>query len=118
MASSSWIEQVVRNPITVKAQYDTQVSNQCSWCAHQFVAESRKLLKANKEEFQALYAEAIDTASQQRTEHHKYSCGENIDDPDILQIHQHNHTIVQWLITEIGTKDDIYPFLEDRKSVV
>lgn len=112
MASSSWIEQVVSNPITVKAQYDTQVSNQCSWCAHQLVAESRKLLKADTEEFQALYAEAIDTASQQRIEHYKYSCGENIDDPYILNIHQHSHTIVQWLTTEIGAKDDIYPFLD------
>lgn len=118
MATSSIERTITYSPLAVKAQYDTKVSNQCSWCAHELVMASSDLIKHMKksdfEAFSKRYAEAIDRATQLRQDNYKYKCGENIDDPAILSQHKGKMEILQWLQTTIGEehKDQIYPYFD------
>ena len=118
MATSSIERTITYSPVAVKAQYDTKVSNQCSWCAHELVMASPDLLthmeKSDIEAFTKRYAQAIDEATQLRQDNYKYKCGENIDDPSILSQHKDNMNVIQWLQTTIGEehKDLIYPYFD------
>jgi hypothetical protein len=90
----SLIETVTENKgIHVDSQYESSntsiSSNQCSWCAYEFARYAQKFrtlwLSRNYVEFQKQYNACVLEGSKKRKQCNKYTCGENIDDPDILK---------------------------------
>jgi hypothetical protein len=106
----SWIETALNTSKEVKSQYDYKIaSNQCSWCAFEFIKNSKLLLNIENVNFIENYNKCIEEASRLRLECNKYKCGENIDDINILNHYKLN--IINFYKTELN-KNQKETFLE------
>lgn len=111
----SWIGQALEQAVDVHSQYDyPQASNQCSWCAFEFIKNWRSLFKLDKPDFTTNYNRAIETATNLRRECNKYRCGENIDDEAILSHYKNSLSISSFYKTEINPelRDDYLDILD------
>jgi len=122
----SLIETITEFNIDVDSQYEKKYaaisSNQCSWCAYEFAnnaQEFRKLwLKKDFDKFTELYNKCILNGSNYRKDCNKYTCGENIDDDNIIKQYN-NISIIDKCVTILNesNKDIINILPSELKNV-
>src|SRR5258706_8507619 len=118
----SFIESLLMRKFQVKSQYDFGhiATNQCSWCACEFVKMSHHLLTSflfgKEKTFQQIYEECLLNGSNNREKNNSCLSGENIDDLRIKKIYANNFTIINFNKTEINInqKQDFLDLLDDN----
>jgi len=108
--------------VEVKSQYDHSniSSNQCSWCAYEFIEEQKQLrtLLSDIPQFTDLYNECVVRGSIKRKENNVFLYGENIDDINV-SLHYKNLVVTHTYKTILNTQsskilDEIDRQLKDR----
>ena len=104
------------NPQTNK-EYSNISSNQCSWCAAEFIKHKknlRYLFLSNKAEFIELYNTCLKKGSEMRKEYNHRQYGENIDNKILLEKYDFN-IISYYTIIEKYDKNFVEILPEDLK---
>lgn len=114
---SSYIGSMLQSRFVVPSQadepYTSEASNQCSWCAAEFVMKGKNfILKAqshDNEAFKQLYAECMAEGTRKRKEFGTVTYGENVDNEVLLSKYPNMHIIIKFTMKNFGHTDE---FLE------